>query len=133
MTGVAALVAMNLTLAMPTHYAEARAEAVKSGEPIVVLVGTDWCPGCREMKNRVTPEIARRGGFENVQFTVVDADKQPKLARQLMSGGSIPQLVMFRKTEGGWKRSRIIGAQNIGTVERFIQRGVRDFLARRRG
>jgi thioredoxin-like negative regulator of GroEL len=59
-----------------------------------------------------------------VVFARVDADRQPGLAQRLMRGSGIPQLVMYRKTEKGWKASRLIGAQSQATVTSFIKQGL---------
>jgi hypothetical protein len=78
------------------------------------------------MKRSVTPEVRRRGLLDKVGFAMVDTDRQPELARQLMRGGSIPQLVMYRKTAQGWKKSRLVGAQSVSSVEAFIEQGLDD-------
>jgi len=109
-----------------SDYAEARKELVETGRPMVVLLGADWCTGCIKMKQSITPEVARRGGFKNVEFVQINTEANPRLARAMMVGGSIPQLVMYRKTSKGWRRSRLIGAQSATRVEKFIQSGLKD-------
>ena len=42
-------------------YKGAYEQAEKEGKPLVVLVGTDWCPGCQTMKQSVMPQLATRG------------------------------------------------------------------------
>ncbi|MFW5692962.1 MAG: hypothetical protein ACOCWL_01980, partial [Thermoguttaceae bacterium] len=46
------------------------------------------------------------------------------LAKRLTGGGPVPQLVMFRKTEQGWVRRKLIGRQSVEVVERFIEQGI---------
>lgn len=126
MNALALAVVLQASLAAgASDYRTAHAASVDSGRPLVVLVGADWCPGCRQMKTVLTPDFERRTG-ERVVFARVDADSQPGLAQRLMRGEGIPQLIMYRKTEKGWKASRLIGAQSPSTVASFIQSGIRE-------
>ncbi len=101
-------------------YATAFRQTSETGKPLVVLIGADWCPGCRQMKYTTIPEVERSGGLSNVAFAYVNTDQDRTLANKLMQGGSIPQLVMYRKTDSGWKRKQLTGAQSTGSVEAFI-------------
>ena len=105
-------------------YAHAYKEASTNGQPIVVLVGADWCPACVTMKSAVIPEIRRRGSLGKVAFATVNTDHQSNLASQLMTGGAIPQLIMFYKGENGWKKVQVNGSVSAETVESLINRGV---------
>lgn len=105
-------------------YANAYKEAAASGQPIMVLVGADWCPACVTMKSAVIPEIRRRGSLEKVAFATVNTDRQSTLANQLMTGGGIPQLIMFYKGENGWKKVQVNGSVSAETVQSLINRGL---------
>lgn len=105
-------------------YDAALKTAQENGQPLVVLVGADWCPGCVTMKNSTMPAMARSGALKNVQYVMVNYDQNPALARQLMRGNSIPQLVVFSKTEKGWHREQVTGATSSGQVTGMIQRAV---------
>jgi thioredoxin-like negative regulator of GroEL len=105
-------------------YAEAHKINAETGRPIVVLVGADWCPGCRTMKNSVMPSVAEQGLLKKVAYAQVNTDKEGELAKKLMRGGSIPQLIMYRKTADGWQRSSLVGAQSRARIEAFIQQGL---------
>ncbi len=107
-------------------YREALDRMTKTGQPLVVLVGADGCPACRQMKTAVSPEVRRRGGFENVVYVEINSDREPALAGKLLRGSAIPQLVMYRKTQDGWKSERLTGSQNAADVEQFISRGLQD-------
>ncbi len=102
-------------------YASAFKQTEESGRPLVVLIGADWCPGCRQMKSTTIPEVQRKGGLNDVAFAYVNTDEDGELARKLMRGGSIPQLVMYRKTDSGWTRKQLTGAQSTSSVEAFIE------------
>ncbi len=54
----------------------------------------------------------------------VNSDHEGVLARQLMEGGPIPQLIMFRKTADGWQRSSLVGWRGLGEIESFLQQGI---------
>jgi thiol-disulfide isomerase/thioredoxin len=111
--------------AEPLPYEKAFEEASKNEtKPLVVLVGADWCSACQVMKNASMPQVAKDGVMKDVAFTVVDADRQSDIAKQVMDGGSIPQLVMFHKTNEGWKRERLVGAQSPTAIISFLRRGV---------
>jgi thioredoxin-like negative regulator of GroEL len=110
-------------LAPASHdYATAFKQTEETGQPLIVLIGADWCPGCRQMKYTTLPELEKKGGLRNVAFAYVNTDRQSELAGKLMKGSSIPQLVMYRKTDEGWKRQQLTGAQSTSSIEAFIAR-----------
>lgn len=108
-------------LSAGTHdYATAFKEAEETGRPLVVLIGADWCPGCRQMKYTTIPDLEKKGGLRNVAFAYVNTDHESAVARKLMRGGSIPQLVMYHKTDSGWQRQQLTGAQSTSRIESFL-------------
>jgi thioredoxin-like negative regulator of GroEL len=113
-------------------YAKAYYATTRTGCPMVIMVGAEWCPACNTMKRNVVPQIKQRSVFSQVSFAVVDLDREQALGTQLTRGGPIPQLLMYRKTRTGWKLSRLTGAHSLHVVETFIQAGVeRDRAAKR--
>ncbi len=112
-------------LASPTDstetYAEARRQITETGRPMVVMVSTDWCGPCQAMKRNVLPKLRERGLFKRVAFAQVNADRDSELAKELTGGGPVPQLVMYRRTERGWLRRKLIGGQSVEKVEEFIK------------
>lgn len=123
MSSFAAVLIMNVLLGTQDteQYDVAYAQAQENGKPLVVLVGAEWCPGCVKMKNQVIPVMKSNGSLEKVQFAQVNTDNDPELAEQLMRGQSIPQLIMYTKTDTGWKRSQMTGPKTVSEVETFIQ------------
>ncbi|MEX0939017.1 MAG: thioredoxin family protein [Pirellulales bacterium] len=105
-------------------YRQAYHQTIETGQPLVILVGADWCPGCQTMKHSVIPALRHQGSLKDVSFAVVNSDQQSRLASQLMSGGSIPQLITYRKSADGWKRTQLTGAHSVGEVQSFIHRAV---------
>jgi thioredoxin-like negative regulator of GroEL len=131
MTTISLAIALQTAIFATTtnSYAEARAKTSETGKPLVVLVGADWCPACQQMKNTALPQVAKRGALGKVAFAVVNTDHDRELAHQLMRGGSIPQLVMYRETPTGWKRESLVGAQDPAAIESFINRGLEGLKA----
>lgn len=128
-TGLTLSVAIQMALlgASPTteaSYARAHEMTAKTGRPLVVLVGAKWCPACVQMKNNVVPQLKRLGSLREVSYAEVDLDRDPELARLLTKGGPIPQLLMYRKTNMGWRLRRIIGGQSVENADRFISEGI---------
>jgi thioredoxin-like negative regulator of GroEL len=72
------------------------------------------------MKSSTMANMQRHGKLRQVAYAVVNTDHDQTLASQLMQGSSIPQLVLFRRTDRGWQRSRLIGAQSEQQIESFI-------------
>ncbi len=105
-------------------YAAAYKAIVESGRPMVVLVGTDWCPPCVAMKRHVLPELRKRRCFKKIAFGRVNSDRESELAKRLTGGGAIPQMIMFRRTADGWVRRKLIGRHSVDAVERFIEQGI---------
>jgi len=105
-------------------YAQAHRITTKTGKPMVIMVATDWCGPCQNMKRNVLPKVRKRGMLSKVAFAVVNADRQGKLAKKLTGGGPVPQLIMYRKSANGWKRRKLVGGQSVEKVETFIKQGL---------
>jgi thioredoxin-like negative regulator of GroEL len=124
-TLVSALLQVSVLTTGANNYDQAYRTTNETGRPLVVLVGADWCQGCQVMKQSVIPQLERRGSLSSVAFATVNTDQQEKLAHSLMRGGSIPQLIMYVKTDdGGWQRKQMVGAKSVQEVESFLGRHV---------
>ena len=127
MTGLAATVLLQAALlttgAQP--YEEAFKDHEESGKPLLVLVGADWCPACVTMKTGVLSRMERSGKLKRVAFSVLNTDRDSKLAKGVMRGGTIPQLIMFtRNADGEWNREQLTGAQSEQAVETLVAEAV---------
>ncbi len=107
-------------------YTEAHKQTTEKGCPLVVVVGATWCPACQQLKEKVLPEVKRHGVLRDVAFAQVDLDEENELGKELTEGGPIPQIVVYRKTPVGWLLRRLIGGQDVRTVETFISDGIHD-------
>jgi thioredoxin-like negative regulator of GroEL len=106
-------------------YTEAHRVAEKTGKPIVVMVGADWCAPCQAMRRTILPRVREHGLFRKVAFAHVNVDREKELAAEITGGGkSVPQLVMFRKTKDGWVRQKMIGSHSVEEIEKFINDGL---------
>ncbi len=101
-------------------YKSAYQQAAETGKPLVVLIGADWCPGCRTMKQSTMPQLASKGDLGKVCYAQVNTDRDHDLAGKLMTGGSIPQLVMFWKSASGWQRQQLTGAHSPSEIRSFL-------------
>lgn len=127
MTGLAATVLLQAALlttgAQP--YDEAFKDHEQNGKPLMVLVGADWCPACVTMKTGTLARMERSGKLRKVAFSVLNTDRDSKVAKSVMRGGSIPQLIMFtRNAEGKWDRQQLTGAQSEQAVEAMVTEAV---------
>ncbi|MGQ9574746.1 MAG: thioredoxin family protein [Thermoguttaceae bacterium] len=122
--GLVSIVPIALIAAGGETYAEAHRTATHTGRPIVVLVGADWCPACRQMTEQVVPQVRQRGLLRRVAFAFVNLDREKELGGLLTGNGPIPQLLMFRRTPEGWRLRRLIGVCDAQTMERFIRQGI---------
>jgi thiol-disulfide isomerase/thioredoxin len=102
------------------NYTDAYKKTAETGQPLVILVGAEWCPGCQTMKDSVIPQLRKKGSLNEVAFAYVNADRQHDLAGKLMKGTSIPQLIVYRKSGDGWKREQLTGAHSVSATESFI-------------
>jgi len=122
--GVAVVLQVALLATGGESYAEAHKATTEKGCPLVVVVGATWCPACQQMRKDVIPEVKRHGILRNVAFAEVDLDEEHDLGAELTDGGPIPQIVVYRRTSLGWRLRRLIGGQDVRTVEQFILQGV---------
>ena len=118
---LAAVVQLSVLAAPPQGFQQAYQKSIKSGQPLVVLLGAEWCPACKQMDGKILPEVAKRGGFKGVECAYIDVDQERELAGKLARGGSIPQLIRFEKKSEGWERDYLIGAQSAQKVTKFVR------------
>lgn len=111
-------------------YQQAYEKATEQGKPLLVLVGADWCPGCRTMKLQHVPALQRDGGLKHVVYTSVNSDEKPTLSNRLLRGNAIPQLILFTRSDAGWRRTQLTGVHEPADIRRFIDRQLAERQAR---
>ncbi len=102
-------------------YDAAYRQSTVSGRPLVVFVTADWCAACQRMKATTLSKMRRNGQLNNVEFTVVDFDRQRELASKLVQGGPIPQLIRYDRDKRTWQVRRLVGAKDVAEVTRFLR------------
>ncbi|MGQ9503589.1 MAG: thioredoxin family protein [Thermogutta sp.] len=102
-------------------YSLAYQRSIASQQPLVVIVGAQWCPACRKLEKEVIPKIEEVGLLKKAVLAVVDYDAESKLAKQLTRGGPIPQVIVFWQADNGWKSDRLIGYPSDKAVLSFLE------------
>jgi len=105
-----------------SDYEAALAESQQEGKPLVVLIGAPWCASCQVMKRETIEPMLASGKLENVVVTFLNKDERPELAHQLMKGETLPQIVVFTKQTGGWKRFSLTGMQSQTRMAELLDR-----------
>lgn len=123
MTGLAVSVVLQTAImasgAQP--YSQARDALVNDGKPMLVLVGADWCPACQTMKNGTLAQMDRQGKFSDVSYVALNSDRHGELASQIGSGSMIPQIVLYEKTNTGFRKRQLTGVQSEGVIQSLIK------------
>ncbi len=107
------------------NYADAYKESVENNKPLMVVVGAPWCHACNVLKESTIRPMASSGELDTVSLTVINPDEDPDLARQLTEGEAmLPQIIVFTKDNGRWKRSRLMGYQTKQPVRSLVRRAL---------
>jgi thiol-disulfide isomerase/thioredoxin len=85
------LIAVLLLATIP--YETALKLAEKRDMPLVIEIGATWCGPCKIQKERL------KRVYPN--FVEIDVDEEPELADKFMKGDGIPQIIIFKKKNGG--------------------------------
>jgi thioredoxin-like negative regulator of GroEL len=103
------------------NYASAYRAAQDRNLPLVVVVGAEWCPACVNLKRTTIASMEASGELQEVSLAVIDQDSEPELARMIKKGEMIPQIVVFSKTDQGWRRTQLTGFQAIEPLRSLIR------------
>ena len=107
------------------NYADAYKESVKDEKPLMVVVGAPWCHACNVLKESTIRPMADSGELDTVSLTVINKDDDPALVKQLTEGDEmLPQIIVFTKDNGRWKRRRLTGFQPKQPVRSLIRRAL---------
>lgn len=114
----------NVNAQQSLDYATAYKNAQAGDKPLLVLVTAKWCPPCQSMKKNTIPRLLKKSAFKGYHYTNVDLDKDSSVARQLIGGRGVPQLILFEKKAGKWTRKFLSGYNSVASVEKFVQKPV---------
>ncbi|KAA1262332.1 Thioredoxin [Rubripirellula obstinata] len=106
-------------------YADAYQQSVDQEKPLMVVVGAPWCPACNVLKETTIKQMAQTGELDSVSLAVINRDEEPELVKQLTEGEKmLPQIIVFTKDHGSWKRRRLMGFQPKQPVRSLIKRAL---------
>ncbi len=109
---------MLLFAAVFDEYKDAHA-AYEAGFPMVVVVGFDGCPGCKD-QNDTMLELEREGFLKEVSYVYLDIDH--KTANRIKQKGKpYPQIFLFWKDGDEEKTKLKIGAMSKAETKRWIE------------
>ena len=74
------------------------------------------------MKKETIQPMRHSGALDDVVVTFVDKDDRPELAEKLMKGQTLPQIVVFTKNTGSWKRFSLTGMQSTKRMAELLGR-----------
>lgn len=110
-----------------SEYDQAYNNAMVDKKPLVVLIGADWCDGCRVMKHGILPKIFNKIKYRNgVHYTVVDCESE--IGKSILNGSdTIPQVAIFVQSNNKWIRKTLIGTKAESEVELLLDSSLNNF------
>jgi hypothetical protein len=122
---MAAMLQVALLATSMNDYQTAYSQAEAGGKPLLVLVGNETSPDYCKLKQETLPELIRSGALEKLVLTEVDMAVKPNLARQMVRGDALPQLVLYTPvTKKTWRRRHIAGTPSEGEIQTFLVREI---------
>ncbi|RMF39429.1 MAG: thioredoxin [Planctomycetota bacterium] len=103
-------------------YEAAFQKADRENKPLLIMVGAPWCASCQIMKRETLETMHRDGELKDVVFTFVNRDERPELAEKLLRGQTLPQIIVYKKSSGAWKRFSVVGMQSVGRMRELLAR-----------
>ena len=105
-------------------YRSAYYDSALGNKPMLVVIGASWCGACNDEKNIISPAVAKEGKLTDVNVVLLDIDipDEAELARQFMSGSSIPQTILFKNERGKWIRRAHSGKVNRSVILDLIRK-----------
>ena len=107
------------------NYADAYKESVKDEKPLMVVVGAPWCHACNVLKESTIRPMADSGELDTVSLAVINKDDHPALVKQLTEGEEmLPQIIVFTKDNGRWKRRKLVGFQRKQPIRSLVRKAL---------
>jgi thioredoxin-like negative regulator of GroEL len=107
------------------NYADAYQQSVKEEKPLMVVVSAPWCHACNVLKESTIKPMAESGELDDVSLTVINQDDDPELAKELTEGEQmLPQIIVYTKDNGRWKRRKLMGYQPKQPVRSLLRRAL---------
>lgn len=80
------------------------------GKPVLLEIGADWCPPCRQMKPIVEKLDKESAG--KYKIIKIDVSEQPELANQLKAE-SYPTFILYKNGEEMWRQAGIVSESEL--------------------
>jgi len=107
------------------NYADAYKASIKDEKPLMVIVGAPWCHACTVLKESTIKPMADSGELDTVSLAVINPDEYPELVKQLTEGEEmLPQIIVFTKNNGIWKRRKLMGYQPKQPVRTLVRKAL---------
>ena len=81
-------------------YTTAYNRSVTENKPLIVVVGTTWCPYCPQAK-RLVGDVVTRHYRDQVVLVYLDYDRDRKLAEQAKKYATLPEVIVFPRGRCG--------------------------------
>ena len=107
-----------------TPYEDAIDKAERTEQPLLVVVGAEWCAPCRALQSTVIPEAQRKGYLDKVIYAHLDVDKDSVFAKHVQAGAvtrSVPVIALYRKVDDEWQAVYHIGYVTAEQLRDFIR------------
>lgn len=111
-------------LALGADYDAKLAEAERTQQPLLVVVGATWCGPCRRLKNVTIPRARRRGYLDDVVYAHVDYDHDRRIAEPIVrrtEQSGIPVMALYWKEAGRWKAKYHVGGISLEQLRNFLE------------
>jgi hypothetical protein len=108
----------------------------KTGKPLVVLIGADWCGACRVMKNTALPQVAQDAVFQGRRLhRRRTPTRRQDIARQVMQGRLDPATgyVPARRATSWTAAAACWSAEPGERSSKFLRAGVKNSLGKLAG
>ncbi|MGI9516942.1 MAG: thioredoxin family protein [Pirellulaceae bacterium] len=102
-------------------YETAYTRAVKDEKPLLVLVTSESCAPCEQLKTNTLADMIADREFDEMHFASVVREESPEDAESLIGDGAVPQLVLYEKKDGMWHSRSVKGFQTVAQVQAFLE------------
>lgn len=84
-----------------TPYEQAVDRSFRENKPLLVQVSADWCVPCHRLTNEVILPMQKEGLLRDLVYVKINLDNDPQLAKLLMDGDGVPQLILLVPSSSG--------------------------------
>ena len=93
-------------------YDQAYHKSLKTGRPLLALIGAPWCIACPRA-HQLVPRLHKLG-----EYGYINCDQDREFAQKVADYGPIPRLAIYRRVKDHWEKTVVVDANKI---EDFIK------------